>query len=102
MSINKLLLAVLFFTSLPVLAVLPPRYHNANDLDAMISYIKSNTKIIETLRSIDFQLRAIHYGNNCTVTFRRADVARVMPGPAAPLVVDKTECADSTTSKYLQ
>jgi hypothetical protein len=106
MKSGKLVLATALVCSQLVVAfssqaALPPRYQNIKDLNVMISYIRSNPKVLATLQSIDFANRVIYYGYNCKARFRRKVISRPdgWVGPAAPLQFASQTCGSQKKPK---
>ena len=90
-------------TTVATLAVLPPRYQNANDLNVMVTYIKEHDRIITLLKSIDFRNHTVYYGD-CKVLFGRKEIKRPagMVGPVAPLEFKREICITPNQQKGKQ
>ncbi len=80
-------------------AALPPRYQNERDLDAMVSWIKSNERVLTTLNSIDFRGCTVRYADDCKAVFHRRQVVHPAgwAGPAEPLKFSYSTCGGKRT-----
>ena len=58
---NKLILFMAAMISVSGFSALPPQYQNANDLDAMLGFAKSDDRIMSGLVSISLNPYAVTY-----------------------------------------
>jgi len=91
----KLLLLLFIIVSELVCAALPPQYQNMKDLDVIVEFIAQHERILENLRSIDFEEYIVHYGDECVATFERKYIAKLegWVGPLAMLEFKKSTCS---------
>jgi hypothetical protein len=73
------------------IAALAPVHQNPKDLSAMVAFVLSHAAVIQSLRTIDFENRTVHFGKDCVAKFGRAEGA-IRPGPAAPLEFKSSNC----------
>jgi hypothetical protein len=78
----------------PAQAALAPQYQNANDLDAMVAFVKQHPRVASTLKSIELQSYIVRFGDDCWAEFGRqkVDAPPGWVGPAAPLVLVRSNC----------
>lgn len=83
---------LLFLVPAGAHAALPPQYQNADDLDAMVRFIKAHPRVAESLRAIDFENKVVLYDKDCRAEFAREKKTDEMPGPLPPLIFHKSNC----------
>ena len=85
---------LILFVSIQCLAALPPKYQNDKDLNVMVTFVKEHSKIISTLKKIDFNAKKVYFGNDCVAVFERKyrKKAKGWVGPADPLEYKKSNC----------
>jgi hypothetical protein len=86
------LIVALIIPSMALHAALAPQYQNAKDLDFIVSYIKQHVAVSATLRLIDMQNHAVHFGAQCVVQFQRGEARSNAPGPAPSLEFKSANC----------
>lgn len=79
------------FVPLPALAALAPVHQNPKDLNVMVAFVLKHPDVVQSLRSIDFQSRTVHYGQGCIARFGRV-AAPSVPGPAPALEFKSSTC----------
>jgi hypothetical protein len=84
---------LLIFALLPCVATaaLAPVHQNPKDLSVMVAFVLSHTAVVQSLRTIDFENRTVHFGKDCVAKFGRTE-APTRPGPAAPLEFKSSNC----------
>ena len=89
-----LLISTAVFAVSTVQAALPPQHQNANDLNALLSYVKASPAIMSQLQAIDLISKTVFYGDGCTAVFERLVIEKPegWVGPADPLVIKKDSC----------
>ncbi len=75
----------------PGSAALAPVYQNPKDLSVMVAFVLKHPTVVQTLRSIDFEQKTVHFGQDCVARFGRAQ-APPMPGPAPLLEFKSSNC----------
>ncbi len=91
----RLLVTLLTLSAvIPAWAALPPQYQNANDLDAMVAFVKKHPRVAGSLKSIDMRQYVVHFDADCKAEFGRQKIDRPLGwvGPAAPLVFLQSNC----------
>lgn len=74
-------------------AALPPDYQNMRDIDVMVSFVKERPRVLATLKSIDFNNRIVHFGNDCQIKFGRKPMRRPLSTDAPePLEFSNSTC----------
>ena len=91
---KKIILTLTLCCSQFGFAALPPVYQNWKDLKVMIDFIESHKEVLSSLRSIDFNRKVIHFGDDCKATFGRTSKSKPKGwvGPAAPLEFRSATC----------
>ena len=86
-------LSVFLYAS-TALAMLPPKYQNADDLSVMTGFVKKHDRVMETLKSIDFANYAVYFGDDCKAVFGRKAVPKPQGwvGPADRLEFKSSNC----------
>ena len=81
----------------PAFAALAPIYQNPWDLAVMVEFVKQRPLVMESLRSIDFENKAVHYGRDgkdCKAQFGRKPAPPGPPtaGPVTALEFVSSNC----------
>ena len=76
------------------MAALPPQYQNANDLNALVAFVKKYPRVAGTIKSIDVQNHVVYFDVDCKAEFARQKIDRPpgWAGPAAPLEFVRSNC----------
>ena len=76
----KPFLTLLCATTLPLsaFAALAPVHQNPRDLAVLVEFAQQHRTVMESLRSIDLQHKAVHFGQDCVARFGR------VAGPPIP------------------
>lgn len=90
----KNLIKLLLVVSTGSLAALPPEYQNENDLDIMVEFTVEHSKVISSLKKIDFETKIIYFADDCKAVFGRKHTKKPdgWVGPADPLEFKKSNC----------
>jgi len=75
-------------------AAIAPRHVSMQDLQVMVDFVGQYQKLAETLDSIDFKNKTIHFDGQCTAVFKRKDNSIFnFKGPVPPLEFKRSNCA---------
>ena len=93
LGVKPLVLCIMGF-GLTAQAALPPEFQNAQDLEAMLSYVKASPEVMADLQAIDLLSKTVYYGDGCTAVFERLEIEKPAGwvGPADPLVLKEASC----------